>query len=59
VISSSQSLYLNTGQHKHKINAYTHQTSMHCVEFEPRSRLPSELPLGYRDWLCRNTWKKR
>jgi hypothetical protein len=28
VISSSQSYYLNTGQHKHRINAYTHQTSM-------------------------------
>jgi hypothetical protein len=28
VISSSQGLYLNTGQHKHGINAYTHQISM-------------------------------
>jgi hypothetical protein len=35
VISSSQSLDLNTGQHKHRINAYTYQTSMPCVEFEP------------------------
>jgi hypothetical protein len=35
VISSSQGLYLNTGQHKHRINAYTHQTSMSCVGFEP------------------------
>jgi hypothetical protein len=26
VISSSQGLYLNTGQHKHRINTYTHQT---------------------------------
>jgi hypothetical protein len=26
-ISSSQSLYLNTGQHKHRINTYTYQTS--------------------------------
>jgi hypothetical protein len=33
VISLSQGLYLNTGQHKHKINTY--QTSMHCVGFEP------------------------
>jgi hypothetical protein len=24
VISSSQGLYLNTGQHKHRINTYTH-----------------------------------
>jgi hypothetical protein len=37
VISSSQSLYLNTGQHKHRINTYTYkyQTSMPCVGFEP------------------------
>jgi hypothetical protein len=35
VISSSQGLYLNTGQHKHRINAYTHQTSMPCVGLEP------------------------
>jgi hypothetical protein len=35
VISSSQGLYLNTGQHKHRINTYTHQTSMPCVGFEP------------------------
>jgi hypothetical protein len=34
VISSSQGLYLITGQHKHRINAYTHQTSMPCVGFE-------------------------
>jgi hypothetical protein len=26
---------LNTGQHKHKINTYTYQTSMPCVGFEP------------------------
>jgi hypothetical protein len=35
VISSSQGLYLNTGQHKHRINTYTHQTSMSYVGFEP------------------------
>jgi hypothetical protein len=35
VISSSQGLYLNTGQHKQRINTYTHQTSMPCVGFEP------------------------
>jgi hypothetical protein len=28
VISSSQGHYLNTGQHKHRINKYTHQTSI-------------------------------
>jgi hypothetical protein len=28
VISSSQGVYLNTGQHKHRINTYTHQISM-------------------------------
>jgi hypothetical protein len=35
VISSSQGLYVNTGQHNHRINAYTLQTSMPCVRFEP------------------------
>jgi hypothetical protein len=36
VISPSQGLYLNTEQHKHRINKYTHQTSMPCVGFEPK-----------------------
>jgi hypothetical protein len=35
VISSSQGLGLNTRQHKHRIKAYTHQTSMPSVAFEP------------------------
>jgi hypothetical protein len=35
VISPSRGLYLNTGQHKHRINAYTHQTYMPWVDFEP------------------------
>jgi hypothetical protein len=35
VISPSQGLYLNTGQHKHRINAYTHQTFMLWVGFAP------------------------
>jgi hypothetical protein len=36
VISPSQGHYLNTGQHKHRINAYTHkQNIMPCVGFEP------------------------
>jgi hypothetical protein len=35
VISSSQGLYLNTGQHKHKVNTYTLQTYMPFVGFEP------------------------
>jgi hypothetical protein len=35
VISSSQDLYLTTGQHKHRINTYTCQTSMPCVGFDP------------------------
>jgi hypothetical protein len=35
VISSSQGHYLNIGQHKDRINIYTHQTSMPCVRFEP------------------------
>jgi hypothetical protein len=36
VMSSSQGLYLNTGQHKHGVNTYTYQTSVPCVRFEPR-----------------------
>jgi hypothetical protein len=35
MITSSQGLYLNTGQHKHRINIYTYRTSMPCVGFEP------------------------
>jgi hypothetical protein len=35
VISPSQARYLNTGQHKDRINAYIHQTSMPWVGFEP------------------------
>jgi hypothetical protein len=34
VISPSQGRYLNIGQHKHRINAYTHQTSVPWVGFE-------------------------
>jgi hypothetical protein len=34
VISSLQGLYLNAGQRTHRINTYTYQTSMPCVEFE-------------------------
>jgi hypothetical protein len=35
VITSLQGPYLNTGQHKHRINTYTYQTSVSCVGFEP------------------------
>jgi hypothetical protein len=35
VINPSQDRCLNTGQHKHRINAYTYKTSMPCVGFEP------------------------
>jgi hypothetical protein len=35
VISSSQGLYLNTGQHKHRINIFTHQTFILWVGFKP------------------------
>jgi hypothetical protein len=34
MISSPQGLYLITGQHKHRINTYTYQTSVPCVGFE-------------------------
>jgi hypothetical protein len=36
VIRPSQGRYLNTGQHKQRINAYTHQISMPWVGFEPK-----------------------
>jgi hypothetical protein len=35
VISPSQGLYLNTGLHRHRIKAYTRQTSMPWLGFEP------------------------
>jgi hypothetical protein len=35
MMGSSQGLYLNTGQHKQRINTYTYHTSMPCVGFEP------------------------
>jgi hypothetical protein len=35
VISSSQGLYLNTGEHKHRINTYTYQKFILFVGFEP------------------------
>jgi hypothetical protein len=35
VISPSQGRYLNTGEHKQRINAYTYQTSMSWAGFEP------------------------
>jgi hypothetical protein len=35
LISPSQGRYLHIGQHKHKINAYTHQIFMHSLGFEP------------------------
>jgi hypothetical protein len=35
VISPSQGLYLNTGQHRHRINEYIHQISMPWIGFEP------------------------
>jgi hypothetical protein len=42
VISSSQDLSLNTGQHKHRINTFTH-TKYPCPKWDsnPRSRPPS------------------
>jgi hypothetical protein len=67
VISSSQGLYLNTGQHKYRINIYTYQTPMPYVGFGPTIlaserakavhalcrvlRGSVELPLGERELL--------
>jgi hypothetical protein len=36
VINRSQGCCLNTGQHKHRINAYTYQTFMPWLGFEPK-----------------------
>jgi hypothetical protein len=41
VISLSQGLYLNIGQHKHTINTYTKHPCL-AWDSNPRSRLPSE-----------------
>jgi hypothetical protein len=38
VISSSQDLYLNTGQHRHKINTYTHQAPMTTIPASVRAK---------------------
>jgi hypothetical protein len=35
VISPSHGFYINRGQHKHRINTYTHQTSTPCEGFDP------------------------
>jgi hypothetical protein len=41
--SPSQGRYLNTGQHKHRINGYTHETSMPSVGFEPTIPAPEQV----------------
>jgi hypothetical protein len=60
VISSSQGLYLNTGQHKHRINKY--QTSTPGVGFEPTVThvmrvsyvtLSQNLPMDLKMKLCK------
>jgi hypothetical protein len=40
VISPSQGRYLNTGQHNHRISAYTYKTSMPWMGFEPTFPAP-------------------
>jgi hypothetical protein len=52
VISSSQGLCLNKGQHKRRINAYTHQTPLPCVGLEhtiPASERASDLSANVTD----------
>jgi hypothetical protein len=49
VISQSQGRYLNTRQYKHKINAYTHQTSMPLSGI--RTHDPSVRASEHRSWL--------
>jgi hypothetical protein len=54
-ISPLQGHYLHTGQHKHRINAYTHQTSMPWVGLEPtipaseRAKTVHAIERGYCD----------
>jgi hypothetical protein len=56
VISPSQGRYLNTGQHRCRINVYTHQTFMPWVGFEPiipaSGREKTVRPRGYCDRIC-------
>jgi hypothetical protein len=54
VISSSQGLYLNTGQHKHRINAHTDIHALCWIRtHDPGFRASEDSaylrPLGYRD----------
>jgi hypothetical protein len=55
VISSSQDLYLNTGQHRHGINTYTPNIHALCgiwthdPGFRAREDSACLRPLGYRD----------
>jgi hypothetical protein len=51
VMSPSQGSYLNTGQHKHRMNAYTHQSYMPWVGF-PASNSSCLRPRSHRDWLA-------
>jgi hypothetical protein len=56
-ISSSQGLYLNTGQHKHRINAHTQTSNIHALSgiqtndlgFRASEDSACLRPLGYRD----------
>jgi hypothetical protein len=47
VISSSKCLYLNIGQHRHRINTYTYQISMHYVGFEFTIPVSERAKTGY------------
>jgi hypothetical protein len=65
-ISPSQGRYLNTGQHKHRRNAYTHQTSMPWLGFETTIRASENSsclrPRGYcdrPDSASQKTWYLR
>jgi hypothetical protein len=56
VISQSQGRYLHIGQHKHRINAYTLQTSMSWMEVEPTIRTfeRAKTVRGHYDRLTKN-----
>jgi hypothetical protein len=62
VINQSQGLYLNTGQHKHRINAHRHYALSGIRTHDPSFRGSEDgsclRPRGYCDRLCGALWSK-
>jgi hypothetical protein len=53
-ISSSQGFHLNTGQHKHRINAHTNIHALKRIRIHDPSVRASHRPRSYcdRPWIC-------